>query len=208
MSNPSTIDTVIFDLGGVLIDWNPRYLYRKILNDEETVEWFVTEVCTHAWHEQQDRGRPSHDAIRELVSRHPGLEAEIRAYYSRFDEMLGGPFIEVVALLSLLKESNCLLLALSNWPDETFPKAPAPYDFLSWFDGVVISGREKVMKPDPAIFQRMIARYQIEPTRSLFIDDMAYNIEAANGLGFATHHYTGADGLADALKAYGLIPAD
>ena len=206
MTDTPSVNTVVFDLGGVLIDWNPRYLYRKIFDDEETVEWFITDVCTHEWHEQQDRGRSAQESIDELTARHPDLEKEICAYYERFDEMLGGPFADVVDLLAQIKKQDCQLLALSNWPDHTFPKAAAPYEFLDWFDGLVISGREKVMKPDPAIFHRMIDRYDLNPGSTLFIDDMAYNIEAADRLGFLTHHHTDAAGLAETLRSYSLIP--
>ena len=208
MTDARSLNAVVFDLGGVLIDWNPRYLYRKIFDNEETVEWFVTDVCTHEWHEQQDRGRTAQESVDELVARHPELKLEIHAYYERFGEMLGGPFTDVVDLLAELKKQDCQVLALSNWSAETFPDAVAPYEFLDWFDGLVISGREKVMKPDPAIFHRMIDRYDLDPGSTLFIDDMAYNIEAAGRLGVLTHHHTGAAGLAETLRSYGLIPHD
>ncbi len=206
MADAPNINTVVFDLGGVLIDWNPRYLYRKIFDDEETVEWFVRDVCSHEWHEQQDKGRPAQQSVDELVARHPELKLEIHAYYERFDEMLSGPIADVVDLLAELKKQDCQLLALSNWSAEAFPEAKTPYDFLDWFDGLVISGLEKMTKPDPAFFQLMTDRYALEPGSTLFIDDMMYNIDAAGRLGFLTHHHTGAAGLAETLKSYGLIP--
>src|SRR5215212_5971306 len=139
------ITTIIFDLGGVLIDWNPRYVYRTIFDNEEKIDWFFENICTNEWNEHQDSGRSLKEATEELVAKHPEHENEIRAYYDRWEEMLGGPINETVEILRSLKEANKYkLYALTNWSAETFPVALQRYDFLQWFDGIVMSGEEKI----------------------------------------------------------------
>ena len=133
--------TIIFDLGGVLIDWDPRYVYRRIFDTEETIEWFFEEICTNEWNENQDAGRPLKEATDELVTKHPEYEKEIRAYYGRWEAMLGGPIQETVDIFRSLKQANKFrFYALTNWSAETFPVALQRYDFLGWFHGIVMSG--------------------------------------------------------------------
>lgn len=205
MTNRKNITTVVFDLGGVLIDWNPRYLYRKIFDDESKIDWFLENICTRPWHEQQDAGGSTRDATSTLAKQHPDYASQIEAFYDRFDEMLGGPVFGTVEVLRALKAQNTPVYALSNWPAETFPDGTPPYDFLKWFNGLVVSGYERVMKPEPGIFDILCDRHELSPETCLFIDDVAHNIEAAAKLGFHVHHFTAAKTLGLALQELGLL---
>jgi 2-haloacid dehalogenase len=185
------IDTVIFDLGGVLIDWNPRYLFRKIFTDEQEMEHFLTHICSPDWNEEQDAGRSLAEATQWLVERHPEYETQIRAYYGRWEEMLGGVFDEAVeALRKLTQETDYRVYALTNWSGETFKIALQKYDFLHWFDGIVVSGDEKMRKPSPEFYQILLNRYNVDPQNALFLDDNLRNIEAARKLGVHATHIT------------------
>ncbi|MDQ6890935.1 MAG: HAD hydrolase-like protein, partial [Bacteroidota bacterium] len=153
------ITTIIFDLGGVLIDWNPRYVYRDIFENEEKIDWFFENICTSDWNEKQDAGRSLQEATEELVTKHPEYENEVRAYYGRWEEMLGGPIHETVEVLHSLKETERFkMYALTNWSAETFPVALERYDFLKWFDGIVMSGEEKTRKPFADIYNTLLKR--------------------------------------------------
>lgn len=182
------INTVIFDLGGVLIDWNPRYLYRKIFNNENEADHFLTHICTSDWNEEQDAGRPVAQATEELVARYPEFEQQIRAFYGRWEEMLGGVFEDSVAAMRELKQTEHRLYALTNWSAETFPIALRRYDFLHWFDGVVMSGEEKTRKPFPDFYKILLSRYNVEPSQALFLDDNLRNVIAAKELGINAVH--------------------
>ena len=175
---------IIFDLGGVLIDWNPRYVYREVFDSEEKVEWFLSHICSMDWNEQQDAGSSIAKGIEEKVAEFPEWEKEIRIYYDRWTDMLAGPIPGTVAVLRELKKDPSLkLYALTNWSAELFPVALQRYDFLHWFEGIVVSGVEKCRKPLPEFFQILFDRYQVEPSRSLFIDDNLANIKGAQALG-------------------------
>lgn len=185
-----SIQSIVFDLGGVLIDWNPEYLYRKIFNTEEEVQYFLAEIATSDWNEQQDAGRSLAEGTRTLVEMHPEFKAEIEAFYSRWSEMLGGPIESTVETLKALKASELYnIYALTNWSEETFPIALERYDFLKLFDGIVVSGIEKCKKPEALIYMILFARYDIRPSEALFIDDNLRNIKAAEEIGFKTIHY-------------------
>ena len=181
----SKIDTIIFDLGGVLIDWNPEYVYLEIFNgDQEKVDWFLNTICTSDWNVEQDAGRTFHDATEFLINKYPEYEEWIRIYYDRWEDMLGGPIPETVVLLNKLKKANThRLYALTNWSEEAFPVARQRYDFLSHFEGIVVSGEEKTRKPFPKIYEIILERYQIEPQKSIFIDDNFDNVMAAQKIG-------------------------
>lgn len=181
--------TLVFDLGGVLIDWNPRYLYRKLIDDEDDIDLFLSEVCNAEWNVQQDAGRALAEATAERIALFPQQKFLIEAFYDRWEEMLGGEIYQTVEILRELKSKGETLYALTNWSGETFPIAEARYDFLQWFDGTLVSGDEKLVKPDPAIFQLLLNRYQLQAGDCLFIDDSKTNIEAAAGIGFVTHHF-------------------
>lgn len=202
----SKIDTVVFDLGGVLIDWNPRYLYRKIFKTEDEITWFMTNICTSEWNDMQDAGRSFADATEELVKKHPEHELPIRAWYGRFPETISGAIQPTVDVLSKIKEKNThRLYALTNWSAESFPWARNNFDFLSWFEGIVVSGEEKTRKPYPDFYHILLKRYNIDPARTVFIDDNIKNIKGANDVGIATIHFTSAQELEKELKNLGVL---
>jgi 2-haloacid dehalogenase len=184
------INTLVFDLGGVLIDWNPEYLYNKIFPNDEERRWFLSTVCTLDWNEQQDEGRSLQEGTEILVKRFPAHEASIRAYYGRWKEMLGGPIHETVEIFRELKfHTNIKLYALTNWSAETFPVALELYDFLHWFDGRLVSGEEKMRKPFPEIYKLLIKRFDIDPRHSIYVDDNIRNVVPARDLGFTGIHF-------------------
>jgi 2-haloacid dehalogenase len=185
-----TIDTLVFDLGGVLIDWNPEYLYNKLIPDEQERKWFLSTICTPDWNEEQDAGRSLQEATDHLVKKFPEHEKAIRAYYGRWKEMLGGPIQETVEIFRELKGRGKLkLYALTNWSAETFPVALELYDFLHWFDGRLVSGEEKVRKPFPDIYKLLIQRFTIDPQHAIYVDDNIRNVEPARELGFVGIHF-------------------
>ncbi len=195
------INTIIFDLGNVLIDWNPAYVYRTIFETEEEVKHFLDTVCSPDWNEAQDGGRSLQEATDILIAEFPEQEANIRAYYGRYEEMLGGPLPGSVEILRGLKESkNYRLLALTNWSAETFPVALRKFDFLGWFDGIVVSGVEKNRKPFPDFYQLLLDRYEVKAEEALFIDDNFRNILAAREMGIESIHFTSPEELDRALK--------
>ena len=205
------INAVVFDVGNVLIEWDPRHLYRKIFVDESgradeaRVAWFLANVCTQAWNERQDAGRSLAEGTAELLARHPEHDAPIRAFYGRFQEMIPGEIPGSVDLLQALKRRGWPLYGLSNYTRDTFRQTRERFGFFDALDGIVVSGEEGVMKPDPEIFRRLLARYGLEPASTLFIDDVGANIEAAAALGFATHHFRHSEGLARRLTALKLL---
>jgi 2-haloacid dehalogenase len=202
----SKIDTVVFDLGGVLIDWNPRYLYRKIFKTEDEITWFMTNICTSEWNDMQDAGRSFADATEELVLKHPTHEVPIRAWYGRFPETISGAIQPTVDVLSQIKNKNAhRLYALTNWSAESFPWARNNFEFLSWFEGIVVSGEEKTRKPYADFYHILLKRYNIDPARAVFIDDNVKNIKGANEVGLNTIHFTSAQELEKDLKALGVL---
>jgi 2-haloacid dehalogenase len=185
MSSTRTRPALVFDLGGVLIDWNPRHLYRKLFDgDDDAMERFLTEVCSPDWNMRQDAGRPFADGVAELVLRYPAHEPLIRAFHERWPETMGGAIEGTVGLLADLKAHGYPLFALSNWSAETFHYARDRFAFLGWFDGIVISGEARVMKPDPKIFEVLLGRAGRRADQCLFIDDSEANVAAAQRLGF------------------------
>jgi 2-haloacid dehalogenase len=200
------INTIIFDLGAVLIDWNPHYMYRTLFSDEQEMKNFLAEICTSDWNEEQDAGRALQEGTDILVARFPEHEANIRAFYGRWNEMLGEPFHGTVELLKQLKASGKYkIYALTNWSAETFPVALERYDFLSWFDGIVVSGTEKMRKPAPEFYQILLDRYQVEANEALFIDDNYRNILAAEKMGIKSIHFTSSEHLEAELKGLGVL---
>lgn len=200
------ITTVIFDLGGVLIDWNPKYLYRKIFDEEPSVEHFLENICTPDWNEEQDAGRSLQEATDFLAARFPDQAENIRAYYTRWPEMLGGVFEGTVQILRELKESRKYrLYALTNWSAETFPIALERYEFLNWFDGIVVSGIEKCRKPFPAFYHLLVQRYQINPREALFVDDSLRNVKGAEAVGMQAVLFVNPEQLIADLKEKGVL---
>jgi 2-haloacid dehalogenase len=200
------VKAVVFDLGGVLIDWDPRYLYRKLLADEAAVEEFLATVCTPEWNDEQDRGRPFADGVAELVERHPAHAAAIAAYAERWSEMLAGDIPGTVELLAELRAAGTPLYALTNWSTETFVIARERFEFLSWFDGVVVSGEERLIKPDPAFFRLLLDRFGLAPEATFYVDDSEANVAAARGLGIDAVRFTNPGRLRRALTARRVLP--
>ena len=201
------VKAAVFDLGGVLIDWDPRYLYRKLLADEAAVEEFLATVCTPEWNAEQDRGRPFAEGIAELVERHPAHAAAIAAYHERWPEMLGGDIPGAVELLAELRATGLPLYALTNWSAETFALARERFEFLDWFDGLLVSGEERMTKPDPAIFQLLLDRFGLDPEETVFVDDSPANVAAARRLRIDAVRFTGHGQLRRELAARGLLEA-
>jgi 2-haloacid dehalogenase len=201
----SRISAVVFDLGGVLIDWDPRYLYRTLFDDEAAMEEFLATVTTQEWNRGQDAGRPWSEAVEELVEQHPDRRDLIEAYWRRWPETLGDAIEPTVTILDELRSTGMRLFALSNWSGETFPVARPRYPFLEWFDGIVISGDERVAKPDLRIFRILLDRYGLSARQALFIDDHAANVDAAAGLGFTAVRFVDAAGLRADLVRLGLL---
>lgn len=198
------IRTVVFDIGGVLIDWNPRHLFRKVFKTEEEMEWFLANVCTYEWNVQQDGGKLFSVATAELQEKFPEYNDKIALYYGRWEEMLNGEISGTVEIFRRLKSAGIPLYALSNWSHEAFPVAYNRYDFMKLFDGLVVSGYEKLLKPDHAIYRVLMKRYNVNPAESVYIDDNKPNADAAAELGFNAIHFTSPEQLRIELKALGL----
>ncbi len=197
---------VVFDLGGVLIRWDPRNLYRKLFpGDEAGMENFLATVCTDEWNERQDAGRTFAEAEAELVARHPEKAGLIRAWGARFDEMIPGALDDVVDILGELKAKGTPLYAVSNWSAETYVAQPARFPFLGWFCDVVVSGEEGVIKPDRRIFDILLARNAIAAEHAVFIDDVPANTAAASALGIHGITFTSAARLRVDLTELGIL---
>ena len=197
--------TIIFDLGGVLIDWDPRYLYRKIIPDQDQMEFFLEHICNSSWNAQMDRGYPFKTAVAELSAEHPGYSEEIRAFYDRWEEMISGSFPGTVRILEEVKEAGYPLAALSNWSGETLPRVAHQFTFLKWFDPLVVSGDVKMVKPDADIFLYLLGKLGRDPGDCLFIDDSIANIQTARDLGFQSIHFSSADQLRAQLEKLGIL---
>ena len=198
------IKNIVFDFGGVLVDWNPRYMYKSVFNDDALMERFLADVCTDEWNVQQDKGRSLAEGTRLLQERFPEHHDMIQLFYDKWDVMLHSDIKENVDVLYELK-GKYKLLGLTNWSAETFPIALARYSFFGEFDGIVVSGEEKLIKPDRAIFDVLLERYKICAAESVFIDDNIANIRTANALGFNTIHVNDGMNLHDELVAFGVL---
>ena len=201
----SNIKNIIFDFGGVVMDWNPRYFFKDYFNDDEKMEFFLKNIATDEWNAEQDRGRTLAEGTEIQVAKFPQWEKELRAYYDNWITMLRSDIPKNVEVLRKLEHSNYELFGLTNWSAETFPYALENYDFFKIFDGkIVVSGTEKVIKPNPKIWEVLLERYHIKADESVFIDDNAKNIEVAKALGFITVHITPETDLEKELKDLGL----
>lgn len=194
------IEAVIFDLGNVLVDWDPRHLYRDLIADEAAVERFVSEICPMSWHRRLDAGEPFAAAIADRITEFPKEAALIRVYDTGWPRMFKGEIAGTVALLSALDAAGMALYAITNFPAEKWPEFLTSYPFSQRFRDVIVSGREGVIKPDRRIYDLAVRRFQVRPEHTLFIDDRADNIEAAAALGFRTHHFKEPAGLEAALR--------
>jgi len=195
------IDTIIFDLGGVLLDWNPLYVYDEdYFESQEKRDYFFAHVCTGDWNEEQDAGKPISDATQELVAKFPDWEQAIRDFYGRWTEMLHGPIPETVEILRKLKQSGKYkLYALTNWQAELFQIALVRHSFLYWFDGRLVSGVEKTRKPFPEFYHLLLSRYKINATNAIFIDDNLRNVAAGEAVGIKSIHFQSPEQLKKAL---------
>jgi 2-haloacid dehalogenase len=203
MSNRSV---AVFDLGGVLLDWNPRYLYRKLFHgDDAAMEHFLATICTSSWNAQQDAGRPFAEACAALKLEHPEHADLIDAWFLRQPEMIVGPISGTVQVLAELRARNVPLYALSNWSAETFPLSLKRFDFLHWFQGTMLSGEVRLLKPDPRIFQLFFETYAINPADAVYIDDLKPNVAAATALGIHGIVFTDPPALRVELAKLGLL---
>ncbi len=200
------IDTIIFDLGGVLIDWNPEYVYLEEFNgDREKMQWFFDNICTNDWNENQDAGYSMAKATEERVALFPEYEELIRMFYGRWVEMLGEQINGTVKILeSFIKSGQYKVVALTNWSSETFPIALERFEFLQWFEGIIVSGDEKTRKPFDKIYNITLERFNITAEKAIFIDDNLRNIEAANALGINGIPFKSPEKLIQQLKNYNI----
>ena len=200
---------VVFDLGGVLIDWNPRYLYRKLFNgDDAAMEHFLATVCTSSWNVQQDAGRPFAEACASLKLEHPEHAGFIDAWFERHAEMITGPIEGTVEILAELRARQVPLYALTNWSSETFPSALQRFEFLHWFQGILVSGDVRLIKPDPRIFRLFFETHGIDPAHTVYVDDLARNVESANRLGMHGIVFTNPAALRSDLVGLELLDPD
>jgi len=203
-SEQREIEAVVFDLGGVLIDWDPRYVYRQLFADPADMEEFLGSVCTSDWHRAHDLGADITRSCEQLALRHPEHRDMIMVWAERGEEMVAGQFDETVELLSELKASGMPCYALSNMEPEAFETRLAKFGFVGWFDAHVISGIEGVAKPDRRIFEILLDRHELHPQATVFIDDQARNVDAARDLGLVALRFSSAAQLRRDLQALGV----
>jgi 2-haloacid dehalogenase len=198
---------VVFDIGGVLLRWDPRHLYRKVFDDEARMEWFLANICTHDWNVEQDRGRDWDEAVALLVDRHPDHEASIRAFHERWHELIDGVYEENVALLQRLREAGVPNYCITNFSGPKFRESQIRFPFLAGFDGVIVSGDERLLKPEPAIYELLLSRYGLEASDCVFIDDSPANVEGARSVGMHAIRYAEPMDLAAELGRLGIKAA-
>lgn len=203
---PEQRHIVVFDLGGVLIDWNPRHLYRKLFDGDDTaMERFLESVCSPAWNRRLDEGASFTGSVAGLVEKHPDQAPLIEAYHERFEEMFSGPIDGTVAVLAELKSRGVPLYALTNWSADKAPVMYKLFDFVNWFEGVVVSGLIGCAKPDRKIYQHLIRTHKIDPHATVCIDDVQENVDAAVELGFAGIRFQSPGELRRELAGFGLL---
>ncbi|MFA6408628.1 MAG: HAD family phosphatase [Gammaproteobacteria bacterium] len=205
LDNKLIFKNVVFDLGGVLIDWNPRYLYRQLIPDEAKMEDFLGRVINEEWSKKEDIGQPLNETIREFSKEYPHEEHLIEAYQKRWPETLGSEIFETVAILKELKQNKINLYALTNWSCETFHHAKSRFAFLEDFLDIVVSGEEKVIKPDPEIYKILLNRNGLKAGETVFIDDRLVNVKGAEDIGMHGLHFTSPENLSLELKKLNLI---
>jgi 2-haloacid dehalogenase len=201
------IEAVVFDIGGVLLDWDPRNLYRKLFDDEREMERFLSEVCTLEWHDAHDRGKPAEESGPELARQHPEYAEEILAWGRRTEEMVGGEIADTVEVLRELKEAGVPCYALTNMEAETYPQRVERFEFMRWFDGAVVSGFEGIAKPDTEIFELLLERFGLSPETTLLVDDSSRNVRAARSIGMQTVEFRSASEFRTVLEDAGLLAA-
>ncbi len=199
------MEAVVFDLGGVLIDWDPRHLYRKLFADEVEMERFLADHCSPAWHQPHDRGVPAAESCAVLAARHPELADLIWAWSTRSEEMIGGVDEGSIEVLRAVRDTGLPCFALTNMEAETYPVRRARYPFLRWFDGTVVSGWEGMAKPDPEIFVLLLERFGLTPETTLMVDDLSENLDTARQLGMQTLLFRSSARLRDELEVAGVL---
>jgi len=200
----NNINSIIFDFGGVLVDWNPRYMYKDVFENNSEMELFLTQICSEDWNLQQDKGRSLSEGTRVLQDKFPEHRTNIQLYYDQWEKMLKSDIPENVAILPQLK-LKYKLYGLTNWSAETFPVALKRFSFFKYFDGIVVSGEEKMVKPDEDIFYLILKRYNLRAGNCLFIDDNLKNINTAKKLGFSTIHLKEMTDLKTELSLLGIL---
>lgn len=201
---PRNAPTVVFDVGNVLVRWDPHLLYRDLIPDEDKRRWFMANVCTAAWNIEQDRGRSWKDGVALLVNSHPEWEREIRAYDERWHDTVPGLVEDSVAVLAELKANGEKVYAITNFSREKWAECLIRFPFLGSFDGVVVSAHEQLLKPDPAIYRVLLERYDLTAQDCIFIDDSARNIESARGVGMQGVHFVEPIDLRATLRGLGV----
>jgi 2-haloacid dehalogenase len=196
--------TVVFDVGNVLLRWDPRHLYRKLFDDEAQMEWFLATVCTGSWNIEQDRGRDWDEAVTLLVRDYPDHEIPIRAFHERWHETVSGVIEENVALLGRLQGAGVPTYCITNFSGPKFVEAKQRFPFLGSFDGVIVSGDERLLKPDPEIYRLLLTRYGLEARDCIFIDDSKANVDGARAVGMRGIHFAEPMDLAAELARYGI----
>jgi 2-haloacid dehalogenase len=194
---------IVFDIGGVLLRWDPRHLYRKIFDDEARMEWFLANVCTHDWNVEQDRGRDWDEAVALLVGMHPDHEPSIRAFHERWHELIDGVYEENVAVLQRVREAGIPNYCITNFSGPKLRESQVRFPFLAGFDGIIVSGDERLLKPDPAIYELLLSRYGLEAPDCVFIDDSPANVEGARAVGMHAIRFAEPMDLAAELKQLG-----
>ncbi|HEY8563914.1 MAG TPA: HAD family phosphatase [Beijerinckiaceae bacterium] len=205
---PRVPSVVVFDVGQVLLNWDPRHLYRRIIPDPDRMEWFLAHVCPDTWNRSLDGGRPWDEALAERIALHGGWADEIRAYRARWQEMVPDAIGANVALLARLKAAGVPVYAITNFAGDLFRETQDRFPFLKSFDGVVVSGDEGLLKPDPAIYRLFLARFGLRAEACLFIDDSPANVAGARDVGMTAIQYRSGDDLAAACARLGLLPVN
>jgi 2-haloacid dehalogenase len=201
----SPIKAIIFDFGGVLLDWDPRYLYKHYFSGDEAMESFLAEINFFDWNARQDKGRTFATGIAELSALFPHYNNLIQTYYDRWEDSISGPISGTVEILQKLKQQGYPLYGLSNWSSETFPRATQKYPFFQLFDNIILSGDVKLLKPDPAIFNLLLNKIGFSAPECLLIDDSQPNIDTAKELGFVTIHFISSEQLRTELQSLNLL---
>ena len=196
---------IIFDFGGVLLQWDPHRVYRRFFDEPHQIDQFLTEIDFATWNAEQDRGRPFSEGVAELSSQFPQYAHLIRAYYEHWEDSIAGPIEGSVAILRMLKQSGFPLYGLSNWSAETYPRVRDRYDFFRLFDDIILSGEVGVNKPDPAIFALTLARIARPAGECLLIDDSETNVVAARRMGFSALHFSSPEQLRHELHSLGIL---
>jgi len=195
---------VIFDFGGVLVDWNPRYVYREMTDDEEKIEWFLENICNAEWNILQDAGRSFAEGTAELVAKYPEWEEWIKAYYGCWPKPLRGAIEPCVKILERLKSAGYHVFGLTNWSAESFPYVRKVAPWLPLFEDIVVSGAEKCIKPEPEIYHILLDRNHLDPSECIFIDDNPANVDGGRAVGIDDIHFTTPENLIAELNAFGV----